>query len=224
MQFTYFGHSCFMVESDGLKFLFDPFITGNPLATHINIKAIEADYIFVSHAHRAHTEDLDRLAAQTGATVIATYEVIAKAQQVQKFHAMNYGACTFDFGEVRMVPALHSSAFPDGTYGGSAGGFILKLPQGNFYYSGDTGLTTDMQLIPKYYAQLKFAVLPIGGNFTMNVDGAIIASKFIECDKIIGVHYNTFEYIKIDTKQAVEKFAAAGKELILLNAGDTITM
>lgn len=224
MEFTYYGHSCFLIKSDGLKFLFDPFISGNPLATHIDITKIEADYILVSHAHRAHTEDLDRLAKQTGATVIATYEVIAKAQQVQKFHAMNYGACDFDFGEVRMVPALHSSAFPDGTYGGSAGGFILKLASGNFYYSGDTGLNTDMQLIPKYYAKLNFAVLPIGGNFTLNVDMALVASDFIACNKIIGVHYNTFEYIMIDTKQAIDKFAAAGKELLLLKVGETISL
>jgi L-ascorbate metabolism protein UlaG (beta-lactamase superfamily) len=194
------------------------------LATHISVKAIEADYILVSHAHKAHTGDLVRLYKQTKATVIASYEVIAWAQEIEKFHAMNYGMCEFDFGQVRMVPAMHSSTFPDGTYGGSACGFVLKLPAGNFYYSGDTGLTMDMQLIPKYFAKLDFAVLPIGGNFTLNVDGAIIASNFIECNKVIGVHYDTFEYIKIDKEVAVEKFAKVGKELILLKVGETIKL
>ena len=222
MLFTYYGHSCFVVESGGIKFLFDPFISGNPLATHIDIKSVKADYILVSHAHKPHTQDLVRIYKQTKATVIASYEVIAWALECDKFHVLNYGTCKFDFGEVRMVSANHSSAFPDGSYGGSAAGFVLKLPEGNFYYSGDTGLTTDMQLIPKYFATLDFAVLPIGGNFTMNVDGAVIASDFIGCNKIIGVHYDTFEYIKIDKQEAIDKFARAGKELILVNIGDTV--
>lgn len=224
MQFTYYGHSCFLVESNGIKFLFDPFINGNPLATHISIKAIKCDYIFVSHAHKPHMGDLVKIYKQTQATLIASYEVIAWAQECLKFHAMNYGAFTFDFGEVRMVPAVHSSTFPDGSYGGLACGFVLKLPEGNFYYSGDTGLTTDMELIPKYFAKLNFAVLPIGGNFTMNVDGAVVASNLIDCNKIIGVHYDTFDYIKIDKEMAVKKFAAAGKELILLKIGETIEL
>jgi L-ascorbate metabolism protein UlaG (beta-lactamase superfamily) len=213
-----------MVESNGIRFLFDPFINGNPLATHISIKAIKCDYIFVSHAHKPHTGDLVKIYKQTNATLIASYEVIAWAQECLKFHAMNYGAYTFDFGEVRMVPAVHSSTFPDGSYGGLACGFVLKLPEGNFYYAGDTGLTRDMELIPKYFAKLDFAILPIGGNFTMNVDIAIIASNLIECNKIIGVHYDTFDYIKIDKELAVKKFADAGKELILVKIGDTIEL
>ncbi len=224
MRFTYYGHSCFMVEAGGLKFLFDPFIIGNPLATHIDVKSIEADYILVSHAHRAHTGDLPLMCKQTNATVIAAYEVISSVMECHKFHAMNYGTTAFDFGEIRMVPALHSSAFPNGTYGGSACGFILKLDEGSFYYSGDTGLTMDMQLIPRHYAKLNFAILPIGGTFTMNVDSAIVASDFIECDKIIGVHFDTFEYIKIDHEVSKRKFQDAGKQLILPVIGDTIEM
>lgn len=224
MNFTYYGHSCFLIESGGKKFLFDPFITGNPLALSINVDTIEADYIFVSHAHNNHVADLGRIAKRTGATVIATYEVIAWAEDCTRFHAMNYGVSFFDFGTVRMVPAAHSSTLPDGSNGGSACGFVITLPEGSFYYSGDTGLNLDMQLIPRYYAKLNFAVLPIGGNFTMNTDGAIIASDFIECDKIVGVHFDTFEYIKIDKAQSLQKFANVSKELILPEIGKTFAI
>jgi L-ascorbate metabolism protein UlaG (beta-lactamase superfamily) len=224
MKFTYYGHSCFLIESGGLKFLFDPFITGNPRALHISVNAIEADYIFVSHAHNNHLADLNSIAKRTKATVIASYEIIAWAEGCHKFHAMNYGMCRFNFGDVRMVPAAHSSTLPDGSNGGSACGFVLLLDEGNFYYSGDTGLTVDMQLIPQYYAKLDFAILPVGGNFTLNANGALIASNFIQCDKIIGVHFDTFEYIAIDHAAAYDVFNNAGKELILPVIGDTIEL
>ncbi|MBS1773989.1 MAG: metal-dependent hydrolase [Bacteroidetes bacterium] len=224
MTFTYYGHSCFLIESDGVKFLFDPFITGNPKAIHINVDSIEADYILVSHAHHNHIADLNRIAKRTKATVIASYEVVMWAEGCHKFHAMNYGACNFDFGEVRMVPAAHSSTLPDGKSGGCACGFILSLKSGNFYYSGDTGLTVDMRLIPQYYAKLDFAILPVGGNFTLNPRGAVIASDFIQCNKIIGVHFDTFEYIAIDKPQALKLFSDAGKELILPVVGSTFEL
>ncbi|MCH5714884.1 MBL fold metallo-hydrolase [Niabella hibiscisoli] len=81
----------------------------------------------------------------------------------------------------------------------------------------------DMQLIPMF-ANLNFAVLPIGGNYTMDVDDAIIAADFIKCRNIIGVHYNSFDIIKIDTQNAVDQFMAADKLLQLPGIGETIEL
>ncbi len=91
----------------------------------------------------------------------------------------------------------------------------------SFYFAGDTALTLDMQLIPRF-ARLELALLPIGDNFTMGVDDAIIASDFIQCNRIMGIHYDTFGYIKIDHEAAAKKFAEAGKELILLDIGRSL--
>jgi L-ascorbate metabolism protein UlaG (beta-lactamase superfamily) len=124
------------------------------------------------------------------------------------------GKWQFDFGTVKCVVAHHSSGLPDGSYGGNPLGFIFTTAAGNFYYSGDTALTFDMELVPRF-AKLDFAVLPIGDNFTMGVEDAIIAAEFIECKRIIGVHYDTFGFIKIDTDKAKQAFADAGLELLL---------
>ncbi len=102
-------------------------------------------------------------------------------------------------------------------------GFIIQSEEKNFYYSGDTALTMDMQLIPRW-AKLKFAVLPIGDKFTMDIEDAIATSDFVQCNKVIGVHYDTFEPIRINHEVAKEKFTNAGKELILLNIGQTIEL
>lgn len=226
MKFTYYGQSCFAIEVAGKKLLFDPFISGNPLAQHIDINTIDADYILVSHGHGDHVADLVAIAKRTGATVIGAYEVVswAMAQGVEKGHHMNFGPFRFDFGMVRYVPAAHSSSMPDGSNGGVAGGFVISTAAGNFYFAGDTSLMLDMQLIPKYYAKLDFAMLPVGGNFTMDAADAVIAAEFIACNKIIGVHFDTFAPIKIDHDAAKKLFADAGKELILPAIGEEIML
>ena len=128
MQVTYYGHSSFLVEVKGKKILFDPFITGNPLAENVSIDSIEADYIFLSHAHSDHTGDAIKLALQTKATLVGIWEIHAWAQRngVTNTHPMNIGGVwNFFFGAVKKVKAGHSSFFEDGSYGGKAAGFFF---------------------------------------------------------------------------------------------------
>ena len=224
MQFTYYGQSCFMVKVNGKNILFDPFIRPNPHAKHINIDEIKADYIFLSHGHGDHVADAIEIAKKTGATCVGAAEVAGwfGKHGIKKVHPLNHGGpVAFDFGSVRAVNAIHSSSFPDGSYAGNPLGFVITSTGGNFYYAGDTALTMDMQLIPRW-AKLDFAVLPIGGNYTMDVADAIAAADFVNCTTVVGVHYNTFEIIKIDADKAVEDFKAAGKTLLLPGIGKEI--
>ncbi len=224
MKFTYYGHSCFAVEIKGKKILFDPFITPNELAKNVKADEIEADYIFLSHGHDDHIADCASIASRTGAKVVCAFEIHTwlNNQGITNTHPMNTGGkWKFDFGTVKCVTAHHSSGLPDGTYGGNPMGFVFTSGEGNFYYSGDTALTLDMQLIPQY-ARLDFAVLPIGDNFTMDAVDAAEAAKFVECQKVIGVHYDTFGFIKIDHQWAKEVFAKAGASLTLLSPGEKL--
>jgi L-ascorbate metabolism protein UlaG (beta-lactamase superfamily) len=226
MKITYYGHSCFGVEVNGKHLLFDPFITHNELAKNIDISQIKADYILVSHGHDDHIGDTVAIAQRTNAKVVGAYEVVTwlNKQGVKEFHPMNIGGkWKFDFGNVKCVNAVHSSTLPDGSNGGNPMGFIIESTEGNFYYSGDTALTYDMKLIGEY-RNVDFAFLCLGDNFTMSVDNAIIASEFIRCPKIIGMHYDTFGYIKIDHAEAKKKFSRAGKDLTLMEIGSTIEM
>jgi len=226
MKLTYYGHACFLVEVNGKKILFDPFITPNELAGSIDINTIDCHYIAISHGHADHMADAVTIAKRTNATVICAYELYEwlSKQGLSNFRPMNTGGkWSSDFGTVKCVVAQHSSCLPDGSYGANPMGFVFKTPEGDFYYSGDTALTMDMQLIPRW-AKLKFAVLPIGDNFTMDAEDAATAAEFAQCDKVIGVHYDTFGYIVINHEEAKQKFAAMGKELILLNIGETIEL
>jgi L-ascorbate metabolism protein UlaG (beta-lactamase superfamily) len=227
MNFTYYGHSCFSVEVKGTKLLFDPFITPNELANKvIDVDTIAADYILVSHGHADHIADCVRIAVRTGAKVICSWEIYEwlGKQGIENMHPMNTGG-KWNFGDftVKVVVAQHSSGLPDGTYGGNPFGFIIYTEEGNFYYSGDTALTLDMQLIPGW-AELSFAVLPIGDNFTMDVVDAVQCARMVKCQQVIGVHYDTFGFIKIDHEKAKKAFAGSSCTLHLLNIGETIKL
>ncbi|HEY4334303.1 MAG TPA: metal-dependent hydrolase [Puia sp.] len=226
MKLTFYGHATFSIEVNGKIFLFDPFFTGNPMVKDVDIDSIKADYLFVTHGHGDHTADLVNVAKKTGAQCVAAAEIAGwlKKNGVEKVHPLNHGGPVgFDFGKVRAVNAIHSSSFSDGSYAGNPLGFVFTTPAGNFYVAGDTALTMDMQLIP-LWAKLDFAILPIGGNYTMDVADAIHAADFIKCNKIVGVHYNTWPIIAIDTDKAKADFKAAGKELLLPKPGETIAI
>ena len=226
MNITFYGQNSLLLEIGGMHVLVDPFISGNPLAKDkVDITKIKADYILLTHAHQDHTLDAEAIAKQTSATIVSNYEIAMYYQEKGiKVHPMNHGGSwNFDFGKVKYVNAVHTSTFADGTNGGQAGGFVIEASGKNIYIAGDTALTMDMKLIPMT-TTLDLAILPIGDNFTMGVDDAIIASDFVECDKVLGVHYDTFGFIEIDHEQAQEKFANRGKELLLLGIGEGIQL
>ncbi|HEY3663969.1 MAG TPA: metal-dependent hydrolase [Chthoniobacterales bacterium] len=226
MKFTYYGHACFAVVAGGKTLLFDPFITPNPLAEKIDVKEIAADFILVSHGHGDHVADLVDIAKRTGATVITPYEVGSwfEKKGVENVQAMNHGgAAKMPFGRVKLTAAIHSSSMPDGSYGGNPAGFLIETGDGNFYYSGDTALTSDMKLIGEE-TELQFAILPIGGFYTMGIEDAVRAADFVRARQIVGVHYNTFPPIQINREAALEIAQAAGKELLLPKIGETIDL
>lgn len=225
MKITFYGHASLGIEIGGLNIIVDPYISPNPKAAHIDVNALKADYILLTHAHGDHIADVETIANNTKATIVSNAEIAGYyANKGFETHPMNHGGSwTFDFGKVKFVQAIHSSSFPDGSYGGNPGGFVIEGEHKNIYIAGDTALTFDMQLIP-LRTSLDLAILPIGNNFTMDVEDAIIASDFVECDKILGYHFDTFGYIEIDHKEAVKQFFDAGKDLMLLEIGASIEL
>lgn len=219
MKITFFGHACLGIQIKDINILVDPFITGNEKASHIDIDSIKADYILITHAHQDHILDVEAIAERTGATIVSNYEIVVHYQNKGfKGHPMNHGGSwQFDFGKVKYVNAIHTSSFPDGSYGGQPGGFIIQSDK-TIYIAGDTALTYDMRLIRKQF-DLDLAVLPIGDNFTMGVDDAVQAARYVDCDLVLGYHYDTFGYIEIDKPKAKAKFDSKLKRLVLLDIG-----
>jgi len=226
MKVTYYGQSCIEIEAGGKKLLFDPFITYNELAKGIvEVESLKPDYILVSHGHGDHIADLEQVQKQSGAKVICIAEIAdwLNKKGIENVHGMNIGGgFNFDFGRVKMVNAVHSSALPDGANGGNPAGFVITAGGKKVYFAGDTALTYDMKLLED--ENLDWAFLPLGDNYTMGADDAIKAAAFINCKNIIGIHYDSFPVIKIDKAEVAGKFVKAGLNLKLPAIGETLDL
>ena len=194
----YHGHSTFSLMLGERAVVFDPFLTGNPAAS-ASVYDLAADLICVSHAHDDHVADVAALAAHTGATVVANYEIANHfaAQGVENVVGVNPGG-TYDAGfcRVKWTLAFHSSSFDDGSYGGEANGILLTTESLRLYFAGDTALFSDMRLIGA--GNLDVALLPIGDHFTMGVEDSLQAIRFLEPRMVVPMHYNTFPPIAQD--------------------------
>jgi len=224
MKLTFFGQNTWLIETSGLRLLVDPAISINPLAKdQVDIDSINADFILLTHGHGDHVADVEAIANRTKATIVSNYEVASYyGEKGFKYHPMNHGGrWNFDFGQLAMVNAVHSSVLPDGTYGGNPAGFVLMNDEATIYIAGDTAVTMDMQLIPRLYPKLDLAILPIGDNFTMGVNDAVVAAEMIQCSNIVGCHYDTFPYIEIDKSAAISTFRQADLNLTLLEISET---
>ena len=225
VKLTWLSHACVLIETDNVKILVDPFLTGNPLAS-AKAEEIEADYIFVSHGHADHIGDTVEIAKKNNAVVVANPEISTwlQAQGIEKIqHLQIGGAYEFAWGKAKMTYATHSSSLPDGSYGGNPSGFIFYIDGKKIYHACDTGLFNDMKLIGA--EEIDVALLPIGDAYTMGIDDSIKATNFIEAKKVIPIHYNTFDLIKQcpeSWKEKIKKYTDC--EPLVMKPGETITI
>ena len=192
------GHATFSLVLSGGTVVIDPFLTGNPAAS-TTVEELTADLICISHAHDDHVVDVPALAAQTGAPLVANYEIASHytRQGIENCVGVNPGG-SYDAGfcRVKWTVAVHSSSFSDGTYGGEANGILVSTDSLRLFYAGDTALFSDMQLIGA--GGLDLAILPIGDHFTMGIDDSIQAVRFLGARQVVPMHYNTFPPIEQD--------------------------
>ncbi len=221
MKYRYLGHSCIQLTLNDSILLIDPFIRGNERALDIDIITLQPDFILLTHGHFDHMSDAGKIAKQSGATIIANYEIATHFSD-KGFDTIpiNHGGTIYknDFS-AKYVTAVHSSSLPDGSYAGNPGGFVIYNDEICVYHAGDTALTYDMKLLSDQF-DLDLAFLPIGGQLTMDVAGAITASRFIGCKHIVGIHFVVLGELRITPKEAVDQFKANGMFLELMEIGE----
>lgn len=226
MKITYLSHSCFLVETSKARLLIDPYLTDNP-AAKTKADDLRCDYILLTHGHEDHTCDALDIAKRCDATIIANYEIAEYFGALgMKTHGMNPGGgFNFPFGRVKLTIAHHTSSVKAGLnpiYLGAACGILLQADGKTLYHAGDTALFLDMQLIGK--VGLDLAMLPIGDNYTMGPDDALIALDFLKPKLAVPMHYNTWAPIQQDAGKFAADAAKSGHTVKVLAAGDSLTL
>lgn len=224
MRITYYGHSCFLVETAGARLIIDPFLTGNPSAS-VKAADVQCDYVLLSHAHDDHSGDALAIAKANDATLIANFEIAEYfAAQGAKTHGLNPGGgFNFPFGRVKLTIAHHSSSMEAGLnpkYMGEPCGILVTADGRTLYHAGDTALFLDMQLIGR--AGIDLALIPIGDNYTMGPDDAVEALTFLKPKLAVPMHYNTWPPIAQDADAFARQAGARGHAVRVLKSGESL--
>jgi len=202
IRLTWLGHGSWLIETAKNRIVLDPFLTDNPVAKRKPEDLGPVSHILVSHAHFDHIADVATVAATGEPTLVANFEI---AQWFQKNHGVQNtigmntgGTLTLPWGKLTMTPALHSSSFPDGSYGGCPGGFLLDIADKRIYFACDTAFFSDMA---HYAHRVDLAILPIGDLFTMGIDESIRAIRLIQPKNVAPAHYDTWPPIGQDASE-----------------------
>jgi L-ascorbate metabolism protein UlaG (beta-lactamase superfamily) len=208
-RFTYLGHATVRCDLPGGEvILIDPWVENNP-ACPDELKSFDRlDAVLITHGHFDHMGDAVAICEEHApAQVVANFEICnwLESKGVESCSPMNTGGSQEVLGcKVSMVRADHSSGITDGdtiVYGGVAGGFVVRLPEGyTFYHAGDTALFTDMQLIAEMHRP-ELAFLPIGDRFTMDPHQAARACRLLGVREAIPIHWGTFPPLTGTPKQ-----------------------
>lgn len=228
MQITFYGQAAVQIETEGTTLLFDPFITGNRHAEGVvTAEDLAPDVILLTHAHSDHWGDTPSLIERTNALVVADHEIaeyLGRVHGYEHTHPMNIGgAWDFDWGRVTRTYARHSSSFPDGTYGGLAGGFLLEIEGKTLYHAGDTCAFAEMAWLGEDY-DIALAFLPIGDNYTMGPKEAVRCVEMLGPTLTVPIHYDTFPLIEVDVRRFTDAMAEAGFEARVLTPGEPMTL
>ncbi|MHC1680860.1 MAG: metal-dependent hydrolase [Methanomassiliicoccales archaeon] len=209
-EIEYLGHSAFAIRDQGKEVLVDPFLSDNPKAPS-SASDVRPDLILVTHAHHDHLGDALELSKHFGCPVLSVSEINDHLEERgAKVMPGNIGGeFQLPFCWVKMFPAVHSSSFEDGRYGGEPCSFLIKMGGRTVFHAGDTALFNDLSLVADE-AEVDVALLPIGGTYTMGIKDAVKAMRLLRARVMLPMHYDTWNSIAVD-REALES-AARGQE------------
>ena len=215
MQITWFGHSCFRIDTAKSSILIDPFLTGNPTFENtgrgVHSVAKGVTHVALTHGHEDHTGDAAAICKETGVPLMAVFELAMHMASlgVETVDPGNTGGTLYheDF-DLSFVPAWHSSGICHegrSIYLGACCGLVVAAREGKtVYHMGDTAIFSDMGLINEIY-QPAIGFVPIGDRFTMGAKTAALACKrYFQFETVIPCHYGTFPMLD----QTADKFVA----------------
>lgn len=219
----YIGHSAFYLKIKSSGILIDPFISQNPGAK-FDKNSVITD-ILVTHGHADHLGDAIPISREKLAKITTIFELANYCAEKGAFvNGINMGGkIDFEWGSARFLPAFHSSSTPDGVYAGMPASILIETTSAKIYHAGDTCLHQEMKTVGEIYKP-DIALLPVGSRFTMDIDEAVTAAKWLKVKKVIPMHYNTFDAINTDISEFKTRLEKEGIEALILNPSERIEL
>lgn len=221
-EIKYLGHSAFLIKKDDEGILIDPFLTQDPLIRS-EIRNTNITHILLTHGHGDHVGDAISIAQKNSTTIVAVFELAnyCQARGVKALPIGLGGEIKFKWGSCWFLPAIHSSSTPDGLYAGCPASILLDIDGVRIYHAGDTAMSVEMKLIGEFYKPY-YALLPIGGHFTMGIPEALHAAKMLRAKEVIPMHYNTFDVIQANVVDFISALEEQGQKGIALRINESI--
>lgn len=226
MKIKFLGQNCFLFTYKEKNILTDPFYNFQIAQSQFDIAAQKIDYVLITHAHGDHIADVKEvLQHHPEASVIGQPEICSYFGHANSIDINFGGSAKIDDLKISMVPASHTSSFPDGTYGGEPCGYIFRFDGKNIYFAGDTGVMADMELFPKLFGKIDLAILPVGSHYTMCARKAsFVAAELLKTKRVIGCHFDTFPLIKINHEEGHQLFSERNIEFNLPILGEVFDL
>ena len=202
VDLKYIHHSAFLIKNEDKSVLIDPWVDKNK---NFNWHDEQITDILLTHCHGDHLGNTVEIAKEKDIPVTAIYETAKYLENEFKIKTKPVGLgswINYSWGRALFYPAFHSNSLPDGSYAGVAASIILDIDGVRIFHAGDTALTGEMKIIKELYAP-HIALLPIGGHYTMDVEHAVMATRWLGVRSVVPMHYGTFPEIEAD----LERFA-----------------
>lgn len=216
VDLKYIGHSAFIIKNEDKAVLIDPWVEKND---KFNWHEEPITDILITHAHGDHLGNAIEIAKEKDIEITAVFETAAYLEKKGGVRAKSIGLgswINYSWGRAVFVPAFHSNSLPNGNYGGIAASIILDIDGVRIFHAGDTCLTGEMKTIKELYAP-QIALLPVGGTYTMDVDHAAMAAKWLGVRTVIPMHYGTFPEIEADLQRFAQLIAVGNTACQILD-------
>ena len=220
LRVTYINHATVLIQTNSLNILTDPIwsIRAGPVSwagpkrvrapgvTLDNLPPI--DVILLSHNHYDHLDlpTLNQLERKFNPLILVGLGLrsLLVAQGHKNVVEMDWWQ-EYDWpnSETKLVfvPARHGSG--RGAFDRNKtlwGGFVIKSPEGNVYFSGDTAYGKYLEELNSRFNGFRLALLPVGDYLPrwfmktqhMNPDDAVKAHNLLNVKQSVGIHFGTF--------------------------------
>ena len=220
MKVQFLGHSSFLLSFNGSgNVLIDPYFhhqTDDPafkrvLASPVRKEDLrKVDLLLITQEGFDHFDKkaVEFFANRDNCLIVGHDSVLSELKSNDSLHrpiGMNQKLRLKGF-EIEAKEAHYPQSFYPLSY-------MIRHKDGSVFHAGDTSLLDT-------YNEIKadVALLPIGGNLTMDLIDAVKAVKTIKPRYAVPMHYNTFDIIKADPmefKARIEKSVVQTKPLIM---------